>query len=170
MRWFKSIFSRRSQYDDLSISIQEHLEEKIEDLVQEGMSRAAATSVARREFGNVALIEQRGREVWQSSLLENLTADLRFAWRQAVKSPRFTIAAVATLAIGIGAQATIYSVVHAVLIDPFPYRDALRMVHLHLYDKTPIPFDLAMTGPQFWSSRNCRCSTEPSRRTYSAAL
>ncbi len=113
------------------------------------MSRAEATNIARREFGNVTLIEERGREVWQWPLLENLAADLRFAWRQAVKSPRFTIAAVATLAIGIGAQATIYSVVHAVLIDPFPYRDALRMVHLHLYDKTPIPFDLAMTGPQF---------------------
>jgi predicted permease len=149
MRWFKSIFSRRSQYDDLSLSIQEHLEEKIDELVDEGMSRLDATSVARREFGNVTLIEERSREVWQWSLLENLAADLRFAWRQAVKSPRFAIAAIVTLAIGIGAQATIYSVVHAVLIDPFPYRGALRMVHLHLYDKTPIPFDLAMTGPQF---------------------
>jgi predicted permease len=149
MRWFRSIFSLRSRYDDLSLSIQEHLEEKIDDLVEEGMSRADATNFARREFGNVTLIEERSREVWQWSLLENLAADLRFSWRQAVKSPRFTIAAVATLAIGIGAQATIYSVVHAVLIDPFPYRDALRMVHLHLYDKTPIPFDLAMTGPQF---------------------
>jgi putative ABC transport system permease protein len=149
MRWFKSIFSRRSQYDDLSISIQEHLEQKIDELVEEGMSRADATNLALREFGNVTLIEQRSREVWQWSLLENLATDLRFAWRQAVKSPRFTFAAVATLAIGMGAQATIYSVVHAVLIDPFPYRDALRMVHLHLYDKTPFPFDLAMTGPQF---------------------
>ena len=56
MRWFKSIFSRRSQYDDLSISIQEHLEQKIDELVEEGMSRADATDVARWEFGNVTQI------------------------------------------------------------------------------------------------------------------
>ncbi len=146
---FRQFFSRRRRYTDLSISIQEHLEEKIEELMEEGMSREQAASTARREFGNAALIEQRSREVWQLPLLEYIIADLRFAWRQAMKLPRFTFAAIATLAIGIAAQATIYSVVHAVLIDPYPYRGAMRMVHLHLYDKDPVPDDLGLTGPQF---------------------
>jgi uncharacterized protein YoaH (UPF0181 family) len=146
---FRQFFSRRRRYTDLSVSIQEHLEEKIEELMEEGMSREQAASTARREFGNAALIEEHSREVWQLPLLEYICADLRFAWRQAMKLPRFTFAAIATLAIGIAAQATIYSVVHAVLIDPYPYRGALRMVHLHLYDKDPVPDDLGLTGPQF---------------------
>ena len=149
MNWLTQLFIRRRRYNELSESIRQHLEEKIADLMADGMTREEAERSARRAFGNARLIEERSREVWQFSLFENLAADLRFAWRQAVKSPRFTIAAIATLAIGIGAQVTIYSVVHAVLIDPFPYRGALRMVHLHLYDKAPIPFDLAMTRPQF---------------------
>ncbi len=146
---FGRFFSRRRRYSDLSSSIREHLEEKIEDLVDKGMSREDAPSAARREFGNMTLIEERSREVWQYPLLEYLLADLKFAWRQAMRLPRFTIAAVATLAIGIAAQATIYSVVHAVLIDPYPYRGAMRMVHLHLYAKDPVPDDLGLSGPQF---------------------
>jgi predicted permease len=149
MPGFRQFFSRRRRYSDLSISIREHVEEKIEDLMEEGMSREDATFTAHRQFGNAALIEERSREVWQRPWLEYIFTDLKFAWRQAAKSPRFTFAAIVTLAIGIGAQATIYSVVHAVLIDPYPYRGALRMVHLHLYDKDPVPDDLALTGPQF---------------------
>ena len=149
MLGFRQFFSRRRRYTDLSVSIQEHLEEKIEELMEEGMSREQAAATARRKFGNAALIEEHSREVWQLPLLEYIFADLRFAWRQAMKLPRFTFAAVATLAIGIAAQATIYSVVHAVLIDPYPYRGAMRMVHLHLYDKDPVPDDLGLSGPQF---------------------
>jgi putative ABC transport system permease protein len=146
---FRQFFSRRRRYTDLSVSIREHLEGKVEDLMEEGMSRDEATFTARREFGNATLIEEHSREVWQRPFLEYILADLKFAWRQALKLPRFTFAAIATLAIGIGAQATIYSVVHAVLIDPYPYRGAMRMVHLHLYEKDPVPDDLALTGPQF---------------------
>jgi predicted permease len=145
---FRQFFSRR-RYGDLAVSIREHLEEKIEELMEEGMSREDATFAARREFGNVALIEEQSREVWQQPFLQYLLADLKLAWRQAVRLPRFTIAAILTLAIGIAAQTTIYSVVHAVLIDPYPYRGAMRMVHLHLYDKEPFPDDLGLTGPQF---------------------
>ncbi len=146
---FRQFFSRRRRYSDLIVSMREHLEEKIEELMQEGMSREDATFAARRDFGNVVLIEEQSREVWQQPFLQYIVADLKFAWRQAVRLPRFTIAAILTLAIGIAAQTTIYSVVHAVLIDPYPYRGAMRMVHLHLYDKEPVPDDLGLTGPQF---------------------
>ena len=146
---FKHLFSRSRRRSDLSLSIQQHLEDKVEDLMDEGMSREQATLTARREFGNVTLIEERSLEVWQQLWFEHLLADLKFAWRQATRLPRFTLAAILTLAVGIAAQTTIYSVVHAVLIDPYPYRGAMRMVHLHLYDKDPVPDDLGLTGPQF---------------------
>jgi putative ABC transport system permease protein len=149
MQFFRQFFSRRRRYSDLTLSMREHLEEKIEELMEEGMSREDAAFAARRDFGNVALIEEHSREVWQQALLQFILADLKFAWRQAIRLPRFTIAAILTLAIGIAAQTTIYSVVHAVLIDPYPYRGAMRMVHLHLYDKEPFPDDLGLTGPQF---------------------
>ncbi|MFZ0302934.1 MAG: ABC transporter permease [Terracidiphilus sp.] len=143
------LFHRQRRYNDLSVSIQEHIAERADELVEEGMPRAQAEQTARREFGNVALIEQRSREVWQWRWLEQIRADLKFSWRQALSSPRFTVAVILTLAIGIGAQTTIYSVIQAVLIDPFPYRDAMRMVHFHLYDKDPFPEDLTLTGAQF---------------------
>ena len=59
------IFSRRRRYDDLSASIQEHIEEKTEEFIEEGMPRKEAEQRARREFGNVTLIQERSREVWQ---------------------------------------------------------------------------------------------------------
>jgi predicted permease len=149
MNWLSQLFSRRHRYEDLSISIQEHLEDRIEELMEDGVSREEATHTAHREFGNVALIEERSREIWQSAWLEYILGDMKFACRQAARWPRFTLTAIATLAIGIGAQATIYSVVRAVLIDPYPYRGATRMVHLHLYDKDPVPDDLGLTGSQF---------------------
>jgi predicted permease len=146
---FRQFFSRRRRYEDLSVSIREHLQEKVEDLMEEGMSREEAAFAARRDFGNAALLEERSRQVWQQPLLAYLLADLKFACRQALRSPSFTLATIATLAIGIGAQATMYSVVHAVLMDPYPYQGAMRMVHLHLYEKDPVPDDLGLTGPQF---------------------
>ena len=145
---FRQFFSRRRRYEDLSVSIREHLQEKLEDLMEEGMSREEAAFAARRDFGNAALLEERSRQVWQQPLLAYLLADLKFACRQALRLPAL-LGNHRNLAIGIGAQATMYSVVHAVLMDPYPYRGAMRMVHLHLYEKDPVPDDLGLTGPQF---------------------
>ena len=87
MRWFQQLFSRRSRYNDLSVSMQEHLEEKIEELMEDGIPRAEAERAARREFGNVALIEERSREVWQWAMIESLWADAKLALRRIRKSP-----------------------------------------------------------------------------------
>ncbi|MGA2539253.1 MAG: ABC transporter permease, partial [Terracidiphilus sp.] len=149
MKMLSGIFRRRRLYDDLAEEIRLHLEERTEELMREGMSREEAEQAARRAFGNRTVMEERSREIWQWPMLEGLRRDVQFAWRQTSRSPRFAIAAIATLAIGIGAQATIYSVFYAVLLNPYPYRDAMRMVHLHLYDKEPFPDDLALTGPQY---------------------
>src|SRR5713101_2829584 len=65
MMWLKQLFSRRRLYNDLSEEIQAHLEEKIEELVASGMSRKEAAHAARREFGNVPLVEERSREASQ---------------------------------------------------------------------------------------------------------
>jgi plasmid replication initiation protein len=69
MNWIVQLFTRRQLYSDLSLEIQEHLEEKIAELVENGMPRADAESLARREFGNITLIQERGREIWQWQVL-----------------------------------------------------------------------------------------------------
>jgi hypothetical protein len=65
MNWLKQLFSRRRLYNDLSDEIREHLEEKIEELVVNGIPRREATAAAHCEFGNVTLVEQDSREVWR---------------------------------------------------------------------------------------------------------
>jgi predicted permease len=118
MNWFRQILGRRRRYNDLSISIQEHLEEKIDELVEEGMSREEARRTARRAFGNMALIEERSREEWLWPKLEAMRADLRYALRQFSKHPGFAVTAIVTLSLGIGANVVVFGVLNALILRP----------------------------------------------------
>lgn len=136
---------------DLERELQADLELEEEEQRAGGLSHVEARHAARRAFGNPALIREHAHEEWGTAPFERVWQDVHYAFRQFRKDRRFFAICVLTLALGIGAEATIYSVVHAVLIDPYPYRDAMRMVHIHLYDKDPAPYDLALDGPQFAS-------------------
>jgi predicted permease len=128
MKLLKQLFSRCRRYEDLSASIHEHFEEKLEELMEKGMSREQALRVARRDFGNVTLIEERGREVWQWPTVESVWGDVKFASRQLMKSPGFTAAALFTLALGIGASVSVFSLFDTVLLHPLPYRDPGKLM------------------------------------------
>jgi putative ABC transport system permease protein len=132
MNWIKQLFSRRRLYDDLSEEIQEHLEEKIEELVASGMPRKEAAAAARREFGNVTLIEEDSRAVWQWPSIENLLMDVRYALRNLRKDYRFAFIAICALALGIGASTVVFSVVYSVFFRAVPYREFNRSVVLHM--------------------------------------
>src|ERR1700723_314012 len=128
MRLLSRLFSRGRRYDDISVSIEEHIEERIEELMDDGLTRAQARQTARREFGNAALIAQRSREVWQWPLLEAPMADLKFASRRLRKSPGFSATVLLTLAIGIGANTAVFSVLNSVLLKPLPYPRSEQLV------------------------------------------
>jgi predicted permease len=128
MRWLKWHLFRERRYDDLAVSIKEHLEEKIEELMADGMSRDDAETTARREFGNVTLLEERSREVWQWPTVESLWADITFALRQLLKAPGFSATAITTLALGIAVNATMFSLVSAFLLTRPPGRAPQNVV------------------------------------------
>jgi putative ABC transport system permease protein len=128
MRWWKQIVSRRRLFNDLSQEIQGHLEEKIAELEAGGISRREASEAARREFGNVTLTERDGRAAWRWSRIEDFLSDVRYGLRGLRKNPGFTAIAIVTLALGIGATTSIYSVTYATLLAPLPYPQAERLV------------------------------------------
>jgi hypothetical protein len=128
MKWIKQMFTRRRRYDELSESIREHLDEKIEDLIDRGMTREEAERKTHREFGNVTLIEQRSREVWQWPTLESLCADTKYTLRRLRRAPLFTTIALITLAIAVGANTVIFTVVNGVLLKPLSYPNPDRLI------------------------------------------
>jgi predicted permease len=132
MRWLSQLFSRNRRYDDVSASIREHIEERTEELIEEGMPREQAGQTARREFGNVALAEERSREVWQWATVESIAADLKLVLRRLRRSPGFAVTVLLTLAIGIGANTAVFSVLNSVLLRPLPYPEPQQLVAMRL--------------------------------------
>ncbi len=128
MAWFRQLFSRRRRYDELSESIREHIDEKIEDMIDRGMTREEAERKARREFGNVTRIEERSREVWQWPALESLCADTKYVLRRLRRAPLFTAIALITIAVAAGANTVIFSVVNGVLLKPLSCANPDRLI------------------------------------------
>ncbi|HWS98369.1 MAG TPA: ADOP family duplicated permease, partial [Candidatus Methylomirabilis sp.] len=131
MNWLKQLLSRRRLYSELSEEIQAHLDEKTEELVAGGMSREDARHAARREFGNVGLAEENARGVWRWPTIEDFLLDVRYGLRTLRHNPVFAVVGLLTIAIGIGANAAVFSVVNCVLLKPLNYPKAEELVALH---------------------------------------
>ena len=136
MNWLNRILSRifehrSSFYNDLAEEMREHLEEKTQQLIRDGLNPKEAQQAARRAFGNPTLLEERSREVWQWPNLESLWADIKYALRQLCKSPSFALTAILVLALGVAASVSIFAFVNAALLKPLPYEDPLRLVGVY---------------------------------------
>src|SRR5215469_3351979 len=136
MKWWRSVFGRRGMYNDLSEEIEQHLLERTQALMAQGLSRKEAALAARREFGNVAGIEERSREVWRWPVADSLLLDAKFAVRQLRNNYSFALTAIVTLALGIGASTAIFSLVHAVLLRPLSFPDPEQLMWVNQQDRS----------------------------------
>jgi putative ABC transport system permease protein len=124
----RSLFKRGRVEQELSDELRFHLERIIEEYVAKGMTPAEARYAALRELGGVQQIKEECRDMRRVNYIENFLQDVRYGLRQLRRNPGFTIVAILTLALGIGANTTIFSVVSGVLLKKPPVRDPHRVV------------------------------------------
>ena len=137
MQWLAQIFRRltvlshRVRFDrDLEEEMQSHLEMQTEEYQERGMPSEEARYAAKRQFGNATLLKETSRQIWSWASLDQLMQDIRYSLRQLVSAKGFTITATATLALGIGANTGIFTLIHALMLRSLPVADPQRIVRI----------------------------------------
>ncbi len=143
----RSVYRRETVESEMDDELRFHFERQVEKYVKTGMRLGDARRQVRLDFGGLEQMKEECRDVRGVALFETLAQDLRYGWRTLLKSPGFTAAALFTLALGIGANTAIFSVVYAVLLQPLPFRDPARLVLMH--ETTPRVGDVSVSYPNF---------------------
>jgi putative ABC transport system permease protein len=124
------LFNRGRFNREMEEEVRFHLESRANENRGSGMGTNEAVFAARRRFGNAALLKEKSREAWGWSAIDHLMQDVRFAIRSLSRSPVFAVTVVLTLAFGIGVNTAIFSAVHGLLLNPYPFPQADRIVNL----------------------------------------
>src|SRR6185369_4235240 len=124
----KMLFRVRQAEDELDEEIRYHLDRQIQEFIQHGLTPEEARSAALQEFGGVDRRKEECRDARRLDLVENIFRDCRYAVRGFAKSPAFTLGAVLTLALGIGANSAVFTIINSVLLRQLPFRNADGLV------------------------------------------
>ena len=142
MRWLaqfwtrtKMLFGRGKAEARLDEELRDHLERQIAENIAAGMSADEARHAAMRTFGNPALLRDQAHETWSWNWLDLLLRDVRYGMRTLTRTPGFAAIAILVMALGIGANVALFTIVRSVLFKPLPFRDPDRLVRL--YESNP---------------------------------
>ena len=146
---------RRHRDLELDEELAGHMRMAIEERVARGERREDAQRAARREFGNLGVVKEVTRDMWGGGWFERLLQDVRYGARTLRRSPAFTIVALSTLALGIGATTAMFTVVHAVLLRPLPYPRSDRLMRIaYDYPKSPFITEGGISDRQWVDTRS----------------
>jgi predicted permease len=146
-KWFKR--RNGSTADELAEEMALHIQEKAEALQEGGLSPREAMAAARRAFGNQALLQDRSYAIWQSNFLAPLVIDFKSAIAQIKRAPLFALAAILIIAIGIGANTSIFTVLYSVTLKNLPVKSPKDLVFIELAGPKINPDGINLTPPLF---------------------
>lgn len=155
MNWLTRLFRRSQMENQLDAELRDHFERLVADHMRDGLTEPDARQRARLEFGGLDQVKELCRDARGTRWLEDLIRDLHYAWRGLLRDRSFATVAVLTLALGVGANTAIFSVVYGVLLKPLPYADSERIVRLYMNmpaaespSKRPLRAARGLTAPQ----------------------
>jgi putative ABC transport system permease protein len=148
-----NFWRRKKREQELDAEVQSHLQMAARERAERGDTAKEAERAARREFGNVGLVKELTRDVWGWRWLRDAREDARYGMRMLAKNLGFAIVAILSLALGIGATTAMFSVVYGVLVNPYPYANSDRMVHLVVHDANGNRRYVELNGPQLQQLR-----------------
>ena len=157
--WWRKLVRRGAReqdrlHEELSEEIRAHIDLMADDRISTGMSSAEARKQAQRRFGNATYVQERAGDAWRFPRLESLLQDVRYGLRGLRRAPGFAAIVILTLALGIGANTAIFSVVYSVLLRPLPYPQGERLVFLGESAGKASGISVTWMNYQHWRSEN----------------
>src|SRR5216110_2016674 len=154
MRWLEKIriqlemlLRRRREVQRLDAELRFHLEQQIAENMAQGMSPEEARYAARRAFGNPTLLREQARETWNWNTIETALQNMRISIRTLARTPGFAFVSILVIAMGIGANVALFTVVRSVLLKPLPFREPGRLIRLYEHSSDDaFPFNMVAGG------------------------